>query len=213
MRDDVAATAPVVATSSASCMADSRLPIPLLASLGMRFEPGPRYGRAVRRRIMRGIGVWIATLLVLGVAINPPERCAPPSVLELDATAAAATGWILANHYDSGQWRYEYSRADGADLPGYNVVRHAGVMLALYLRNASVGDAVAFADAERGLEWIDGSPRGSGRWHHCPRRALRFVRCRWAPACRSCLPTRRLRSHRPRCADDRAGDLSGGPSQ
>ena len=116
----------------------------------------------MRRRVQRGLAVWVVTLVVLGVVVIPPERCEAPTVAVLDAATASATNWLIVNQFDDHRWRYEYSRDLGEDLPGYNIVRHAGVMLALYMRHAVVGDEAAFTSAERGLVWIDDSLEVAG---------------------------------------------------
>jgi hypothetical protein len=99
--------------------------------------------------------VWLLTLGALGIFIVPPERCTTPSAAEVERSAAATVEWLVANQYDDDRWRYEFDRETATDLPGYNIVRHAGVMTALYQRHAWVGDPDAFATAERGLDWID----------------------------------------------------------
>lgn len=112
--------------------------------------------RAIWSRGGAWLVVWVLTLGVLGVAIVPPEHCNTPTAETVDAAGAAAANWMVANQYENGQWRYEFDRDTATDLPGYNVVRHAGMMTALYQRNAWVGDDAAFESAERGLDWMDG---------------------------------------------------------
>ena len=89
------------------------------------------------------------------VGIAPAEHC--PEV-EVDDTTAAirdAVGWFEANQRPNGQWAYLVSR-DGEDLGGYNIVRHAGVMLSLYqAANAGVDGRRCHRVAERGLDFVD----------------------------------------------------------
>ncbi|RMH76429.1 MAG: hypothetical protein D6683_09995, partial [Actinomyces sp.] len=99
--------------------------------------------------------VWVVTLAVLVTAVTPPERCAPPAPDRLEAAIDAATGWLLVNQEPDGTWLYDYDRSAAAPVPGYNLVRHAGVTMALYMRDALQGDPAAFAAAERGLSWLD----------------------------------------------------------
>ena len=113
-------------------------------------------GTFARSGVGTWLGVWVLTLGVLGIAIVPPERCSTPAVSVLEDSSVAAVEWLVVNQYPDDKWRYEFDRPTAMDLPGYNVVRHAGVMAALYQRHAWFGDEAAFESAERGLDWIEG---------------------------------------------------------
>jgi hypothetical protein len=53
-----------------------------------------------------------------------------------------------------GSYLYEYDRDSGAESPGYNAVRHAGVTMSLYLL-AAAGDRDALAPADRAQGYMD----------------------------------------------------------
>ena len=65
-----------------------------------------------------------------------------------------STNWAAANVRDDGTFTYRYSRESGDDLGGYNVVRHAGLVNAMYQ---------AVLDGETGppgLSYLDAADAG-----------------------------------------------------
>lgn len=82
----------------------------------------------------------------------PPEHCPDISVAETELAAAAAVAWLVDNQQADGTWLYEYDRRNDIESDDYNIVRHAGVMSALY-QAAAAGHEGAFDSAERGLDW------------------------------------------------------------
>ncbi len=107
--------------------------------------------------------VVLATLLVVRVGVAPAETC--PSVTEGQArdAAARAVAWLGANQHGDGTFAYQLDD-DGTDLGGYNITRHAGVLLSLYqAAGAGLPDALRIGD--HGLEWaLDRvEPAGAGR--------------------------------------------------
>jgi small neutral amino acid transporter SnatA (MarC family) len=92
-----------------------------------------------------------AVVLAFGVGA-PPERCPEISVPRVEAAAAAAVGWIVRNQQPDGTWLYEYDRVDDAEADDYNMVRHAGLLSALY-QAAARGIPGALESADRGLDW------------------------------------------------------------
>ena len=84
--------------------------------------------------------MWVITLAVLVTAVTPPERCAAPGPARLEGAIDAATAWLLTNQEPDGTWLYDYDRAAASPVAGYNLVRHAGVTMALYMRDALQGD-------------------------------------------------------------------------
>jgi hypothetical protein len=99
-----------------------------------------------------------AAALTFGAAA-PPEHCPPVTTAEVDTAARATVAWIVDNQQADGTWLYEYDReterAEYFATGDYNVVRHAGVMVALY-QAAGLGMPGALESADRGLEWALG---------------------------------------------------------
>ena len=92
-------------------------------------------------------------LAVVALAVHP-ERCGEPSRAEVRRAATAAVDWFAANLDDSGRFMYRYDRDRAQRQPGYNDVRHAGVLLSLY-QAASAGIPGAADVAEEGLRRVD----------------------------------------------------------
>ncbi len=104
------------------------------------------------RRVVTLLGVTLgAALLMFGVGA-PPERCPDLTPTRLRAAATAAASWIIDNQQPDGTWLYEYDRVRDVATDDYNIVRHAGVMSALYQAGARGIDGAA-ESADRGLEW------------------------------------------------------------
>jgi small neutral amino acid transporter SnatA (MarC family) len=106
----------------------------------------------IGRRLGATLGVTLgAGVLAFGVAA-PPEHCPELTVPQLRGAAESAAGWIIGNQNPDGTWLYEYDRARDEASDDYNVVRHAGLMSALYQAGARGIDG-AIASADRGLVW------------------------------------------------------------
>ncbi len=120
--------------------------------MGTGTGPDPRAPWTTRGRWALA---WVSTLVVLAVAVIPPERCSTPPPDQLEAAIDDATNWLLINQRPDGTWLYDYDRDAGTEVGGYNMVRHAGVTMSLYMRDALQGDRAARDAAERGLAWLD----------------------------------------------------------
>jgi hypothetical protein len=107
----------------------------------------------MRQRLLAAGASWVLALVVVAAVARPEERC--PSVTAADAheAVAAAIGWFAENQHGDGRWRYLYDRSTEEDDPGYNIVRHAGVLLSLY-QSEGAGFAEAAPVADRGLEYV-----------------------------------------------------------
>lgn len=100
-----------------------------------------------------------AAALTFGAAA-PPEHCPTITSAEVEAAAGLTVDWIVDNQQADGTWLYEHDRVTGrsdfySPEPGagaYNVVRHAGVMVALY-QAAGRGYDGTLESADRGLAW------------------------------------------------------------
>ena len=122
-------------------------------------QPAPRAVRPTRgRRLLVLASSWVLVVVGLRVIVLQPEVCPPVDVATVTAAADEATGWLVRNQNDDGSFLYRYDRAAGADVGGYNIVRHGGVTMSLYqaagheLAGAR-GFAGALAAADRGTAW------------------------------------------------------------
>ena len=98
---------------------------------------------------MRAAWAVVGAVVVLGatrVGVAPAERCPTVSAAEAEAAVEGAIRWLGDGQADDGMFTYSNV------LPGYNVVRHAGVLLSLE-QASSAGFADAEPVAERGREW------------------------------------------------------------
>jgi hypothetical protein len=97
--------------------------------------------------LARLVVAWAVVAAALRLTVAAPEACgAGPAPARLRAAAEAGAGWIAANQRADGSYLYEWRRGAGAS-PTYNVVRHAGVTLALY--RAGLVD-----EGDAGLDWL-----------------------------------------------------------
>ena len=107
----------------------------------------------MRRRLLAAAASWLLAGLVVVAVARPAERCPPVTAADARAAVGNAVGWFEANQHGDGRWRYLYDRSTGEDDPGYNIVRHAGVLLALYQAEGA-GFADAAPVANRGLRHV-----------------------------------------------------------
>lgn len=98
-----------------------------------------------------GLVLALVLVLVFGV-LAPPERCPAVSPGELRRSAQAASDWLIRNQKADGTWLYQYNARDDSAPDDYNIVRHAGVTMALY-QAAAAGLPDALDSADRGTEW------------------------------------------------------------
>lgn len=97
--------------------------------------------------LARLLVAWALVAAALRLTVAAPEDCgAEPAPDRLRDAAAAGAAWIAANTRSDGSYLYEWHLGEGAS-PTYNVVRHAGVTLALYR-------AGLVAAGDRGLAWL-----------------------------------------------------------
>lgn len=96
----------------------------------------------------RALAAQLLLAVGLRVLVLQPERCPAPDLAGVEGAIDAAVGWFGANHLGDGRWRYRYDITEDVDLGGYNIVRHAGVLVALeQAAAAGVGGAAEAADA------------------------------------------------------------------
>lgn len=104
-----------------------------------------------RRAAGTGAVLAITTLLVFA-ALAPPERCPAVTVAALRSSARETVDWFTRNQEPDGTWLYQYDARNDVVADEYNVVRHAGVTMGLYLA-ASESISGALMSADRGLQW------------------------------------------------------------
>ena len=97
------------------------------------------------------LGLVVALVVVFG-ALAPPERCPAVSEAGLMSASSEVVDWFTRNQEADGTWLYEYEPATDTVVPDYNVVRHSGVALGLYMA-ASASIPGALESADRGVMW------------------------------------------------------------
>jgi hypothetical protein len=103
-------------------------------------------------RIARGLLAWVVAIAVVRGVLLQPERCDEPTVAELQRAADEAVAWAVRTQRDDGRWIYRYDVAQDRDLGIYELVRHSGLVMALY-QAARDGYTDAGAAADRGLAY------------------------------------------------------------
>jgi hypothetical protein len=98
--------------------------------------------------------IWAAVLGIVRVAVAPAELCGDGSAGEFRDAALDAAGWLKANQLEDGSYVYEYDREQDVHPDDYNIVRHAGVTMALYQVAGRLGDEASFEAAERGTAYL-----------------------------------------------------------
>lgn len=110
-----------------------------------------------RRRIVGSTAVvWLVGFGALRLSLLAPEVCPPLTDARAVDSAAAGGEWIAAGQLRDGRYLYEYDRAEQAPIPGYNIVRHAGVTMSLY----QLADARADEDPTAGRATLAAADEG-----------------------------------------------------
>lgn len=107
-----------------------------------------------------------AAVVVTGarVGVAPAEHCPAVSVADVDASAHAAVTWFERNQHADGTWAYLVDQ-QGNELGGYNLARHAGVLLSLTQAQTHGVDGASDV-VDGGLRWALGhlvETAGGGR--------------------------------------------------
>jgi small neutral amino acid transporter SnatA (MarC family) len=103
-------------------------------------------------RVARAALVLAGALVLAFGVVAPPERCPSVDAPQLRTAAQAAVDWFARNQNEDGSWLYQYDSKTNKAPPEYNVVRHAGAVMALY-QAADHGLPRALASADRGTAW------------------------------------------------------------
>lgn len=101
----------------------------------------------------RYLAIWLVGGALLRIAVVPPEACPIATPDELHTAAVAAGDWIERNQSPTGRFLYGYDQATDMVNPGYNIVRHAGTMNALY-QLVAAGDARFLESADLSLGYL-----------------------------------------------------------
>ena len=104
--------------------------------------------------VVFAVSLALPALLIARVIADPADGCGRPEAQELRDASAAASDWIQRALRPGGSYVYIYDATDDSTPFTYNVVRHAGVTMALYQSAGRRGDAAAIADADRAVSWM-----------------------------------------------------------
>jgi hypothetical protein len=117
------------------------------------------YSAGVKKQLfVRGLlgtfVLWGAGIVALRAVVVPAEIC-PAVTAESALTAAqASAAWIAHVQQPDGSYLYEYNEDTNLVSNDYNVVRHAGVTMAMFMDAAQTGDQGALATGDEGLSWM-----------------------------------------------------------
>lgn len=99
--------------------------------------------------------VWALGAGVLRATLLPAQVCPPITSGAALAHAAAAVGWMERARNPDGSYVYEYNAPNDEQANAYNIVRHAGVTMALYQYAAITGETGTIPPADRALGWME----------------------------------------------------------
>ncbi len=108
----------------------------------------------MRHTVLPSIAFWVVLAMVLRVGVVPPESCGDTDTASLDAAARSAVDWIMRNQHEDGSYVYVYLIDTDTVPDEYNLVRHAGVTLALYEAAGYYKDRTILAAADAGMNWM-----------------------------------------------------------
>jgi len=106
------------------------------------------------RGLLGTLGLWALGALALRAALIPAQVCPPLSREGALVGAREGADWAARVQRQDGTFLYEYDANQDTDRGGYNIVRHAGVVMALYLVAAETGDISVLPAADRGLDYM-----------------------------------------------------------
>lgn len=108
----------------------------------------------VRRSFLLSLVFWAPFLVLVRVAVVPPEDCGSVDAARTRSAAVASAGWMERALQPDGRYVYEYFPDEDRLSNDYNTVRHAGVTMALYQAAGRYDDAGALAAADRATQWM-----------------------------------------------------------
>jgi hypothetical protein len=99
-------------------------------------------GRATRGWLLGQLLIWGLGAVALRLVIVPSEHCPPVTRPEIRRAIDSAAAWLQRSVQPDGRYLYAYDRRTRRVSTDYNVVRHVGVMDALYRTgHLGAGDA------------------------------------------------------------------------
>jgi hypothetical protein len=100
------------------------------------------------------VAFWALALVGIRVTLVPAEHCGDLTTDDARSAAGTATDWLIAGQRADGSYLYEYAESGSQPPDSYNIVRHAGVTMALYQSAGRLHDDEAMVAADRGVEWM-----------------------------------------------------------
>ncbi len=119
------------------------------------------------RGVLGTLSLWAVGAVALRATVIAPQACPAVSSEAAIAGARAAAAWAGHVQLADGSYLYEYNAEDDHDLGGYNVVRHAGVTMAVFQYAGTTGDLSVLPTADRGLDWMTASMLRRDGWAQC----------------------------------------------
>ncbi|HUP75508.1 MAG TPA: hypothetical protein VM282_20860 [Acidimicrobiales bacterium] len=107
-----------------------------------------KYGR----RLRKGLVAWAITAAGVRLFIAQPEHCAPVTDASLRHAIDETIAWATRTQGDDGRWIYRYDTVTDRDVAVYELVRHAGLIVALN-QAAAAGFEGAGPPAQRANEY------------------------------------------------------------
>ena len=106
--------------------------------------------RAVKygQRLRKGIVAWVVAAAGVRLFIAQPEHCPAVTDASMRHAIDETIEWAVRTQGDDGRWIYRYDTVTDGDVAVYELVRHAGLILALN-QAAAAGFDRARAPAQR----------------------------------------------------------------
>lgn len=99
------------------------------------------------------VAAWVVGVAAFRIVLTPPERCPEIDAADLDAAITAAASWAATNQADDGRYAYGYHRDTDELSSAYNLVRHAGMVSALF-QAVAAGEDRWLTTADAGLGFM-----------------------------------------------------------
>jgi hypothetical protein len=117
----------------------------------------------VARRVLGGLAAWVVVLGVARLVIAQPEQCGPVDAPKIEHAVTEAVAWAERTQDGNGRWIYRYDAENDRDVGMYEMVRHAGLMMALF-QAQEAGFPVAGDVADRALAYAQPRLLEHGDW-------------------------------------------------
>ena len=107
----------------------------------------------MRRLLFPHLVVWVLVIAVLRITLVPAEVCPSVDAGTVRQALDRAVAWFERGLQGDGLYLYGYDRDADAVSTDYNLVRHAGVIMAMY-QLAEAGQPETLELGDRGLAFI-----------------------------------------------------------